>query len=100
MEKVNIQFHDNYTVSYQHKKILQFVPELSVDGNTQITTPNIPLLVSNSSFPHIVLRSMLNFTKFTDIVDVKQRTGIFPGENYFLSLDRNKLQTICIKDGG
>lgn len=46
MEKVNVKFHDNYTVSYQHKKILHFVPELSVDGNLQLTTPNIPVLVS------------------------------------------------------
>lgn len=46
MEKVNIKFYDNYTVSYQHKKILQFVPELSVDKNLRIMTPNIPLLVS------------------------------------------------------
>lgn len=45
MEKVNIRFHDNYTVTYQHKKILQFVPELSVDKNLQVITPNIPLLV-------------------------------------------------------
>lgn len=48
MEKVNVNFYDNYTVSYQHKKILQFVPELSVDPNTRITVPNIPLLVSSS----------------------------------------------------
>lgn len=46
MEKVNIRFHDNYTVTYQHKKILQFVPELSVDRNVRVMTPNIPLLVS------------------------------------------------------
>lgn len=46
MEKVNIKFHDNYTVTYQHKKILQFVPELSVDQNLKVVTPNIPLLVS------------------------------------------------------
>lgn len=45
MEKTNIQFHDNYTVSFQHKKILQFVPELSVDKNLKIVIPNIPLLV-------------------------------------------------------
>lgn len=45
MEKVNIRFHDNYTVTYQHKKILQFVPELSVDKNLKVITPNIPLLV-------------------------------------------------------
>lgn len=48
MEKVNIKFYDNYTVSYQHKKILQFVPELSVDKNLRIMTPNIPLLVSRN----------------------------------------------------
>lgn len=46
MEKTNIQFHDNFTVSFQHKKILQFVPELSVDKNLKIVIPNIPLLVS------------------------------------------------------
>lgn len=46
MQKVNIKFYDNYTVSYQHKKILEFVPELSVDKSTSIVTPNIPLLVS------------------------------------------------------
>lgn len=46
MEKVNIVFHDNYTVSYQHKKVLQFVPEMSLDKNLRIITPNIPLLVS------------------------------------------------------
>lgn len=46
MEKVNIKFHDNYTVTYQHKKILQFVPELSIDRNLRVMTPNIPLLVS------------------------------------------------------
>lgn len=45
MEKVNIKFHDNYTVTYQHKKILQFVPELSIDRNVRVMTPNIPLLV-------------------------------------------------------
>lgn len=46
MEKTNIEFHENQTVSFQHKKILQFVPELSVDKNLRIVTPNIPLLVS------------------------------------------------------
>lgn len=58
MEKVNIEFHDNYTVSYQHRKILHFVPELSVDVNTQLTTPNIPLLVSN--YIQLQLRILIN----------------------------------------
>lgn len=48
MEKTNIHFHDNYTVSFQHKKILQFVPELSVDKSLKIVIPNIPLLVSET----------------------------------------------------
>ena len=46
MEKVNIKFHDNDTVSYQHKKILHFVPELSLSTDLKFLVPNIPLLVS------------------------------------------------------
>ncbi|XP_017756688.1 PREDICTED: scavenger receptor class B member 1 [Eufriesea mexicana] len=44
MEKVNIVFHNNGTVSYQHKKILNFVPEMSKDKDLKVTVPNIPLL--------------------------------------------------------
>lgn len=46
MEKVNIKFHDNDTVTFQHKKILRFVPEMSVDKSQKLLVPNIPLLVS------------------------------------------------------
>lgn len=45
MEKVNVVFHNNGTVSYQHKKILNFVPEMSKDGDLKVIVPNIPLLV-------------------------------------------------------
>jgi hypothetical protein len=45
MEKVNIVFHNNGTVSYQHKKILNFIPEMSRDGDLKVVVPNIPLLV-------------------------------------------------------
>lgn len=55
MEKVNIQFHDNGTVTYQHKKILHFVPEMSVDKEMKLTVPNIPLLVSIKKTPSIRL---------------------------------------------
>lgn len=48
MEKVNIKFHENGTLSYQHNKILQFVPELSVHPNEKLTVPNIPMLVSRN----------------------------------------------------
>lgn len=57
MEKVNIRFNDNGTVSYQHKKILRFVPELSVDKDKKVTVPNIPLLVSKF-FNYLVILFM------------------------------------------
>ncbi|KAG7208444.1 hypothetical protein KM043_014671 [Ampulex compressa] len=57
MEKVNIVFHNNGTVSYQHKKILNFVPELSRDGDVRVMVPNIPLLTlstQSKSLPRIL----------------------------------------------
>lgn len=50
MEKVNVKFHDNGTVTYQHNKILKYMPELSVGNKDEkLTIPNLPLLVSFSS---------------------------------------------------
>lgn len=46
MEKVNIKFHDNDTVTFQHHKILRFIPEMSVNKDQKFVVPNIPLLVS------------------------------------------------------
>ncbi|XP_029158687.1 scavenger receptor class B member 1 isoform X2 [Nylanderia fulva] len=57
MEKVNIVFHNNGTVSYQHKKILNFVPEMSLDRNIKVLVPNIPLLTlstQSKSLPHLI----------------------------------------------
>lgn len=59
MEKVNVKFFDNYTVQYQHKKILQFVPELSADRYQKIITPNIPLLVSYKFLYKILLITII-----------------------------------------
>ncbi|XP_047513560.1 scavenger receptor class B member 1 [Pieris napi] len=53
MEKVNIKFHDNDTVTYQHNKILRFVPELSVDKSQKLVVPNIPLLTVTSFSPNM-----------------------------------------------
>ncbi|XP_046980078.1 scavenger receptor class B member 1 [Schistocerca americana] len=61
MEKVNIKFHDNGTVTYQHNKILQFVPEISADKNLKLTVPNIPLLTLSShmnSIPRLAARAL------------------------------------------
>lgn len=47
MEKVNVKFHGNGTVTFQHNKILQYVHELSIASkDIKLTVPNIPLLVS------------------------------------------------------
>lgn len=47
MEKVNIMFHENGTMTFQHRKILEFAPDLSVgDPKMKLVVPNIPLLVS------------------------------------------------------
>ncbi|XP_058793511.1 scavenger receptor class B member 1 [Phymastichus coffea] len=57
MEKVNIVFHDNGTVTYQHKKILNFVPEMSKDGDLRVLVPNIPLLTlstQSKSLPYVL----------------------------------------------
>ncbi|XP_017792613.1 PREDICTED: scavenger receptor class B member 1 [Habropoda laboriosa] len=57
MEKVNIVFHNNGTVSYQHKKILNFVPELSKDQDLKVIVPNIPLLTvstQSKSLPRLL----------------------------------------------
>ncbi|XP_073996900.1 scavenger receptor class B member 1-like isoform X2 [Rhodnius prolixus] len=54
MEKVNIKFHDNGTVSFQHKKILQFLPERSLHPrNTKLIVPNIPLLTLTSKLANL-----------------------------------------------
>ncbi|KAJ8958438.1 hypothetical protein NQ318_002224 [Aromia moschata] len=76
MEKVNIQFHENGTVSYQHKKILKFVPELSVNKYEKIVVPNIPLLTLSTQSNNMgywvqktisVLLSMNNYKPFVSI---------------------------------
>ncbi|GLH06644.1 Protein peste [Gryllus bimaculatus] len=77
MEKVNIHFNDNGTVSFQHHKILTFVPELSLDKNLKVTVPNIPLLtlstMSNSlmrvlqTMLSMFLRTMNNMTPFVHV---------------------------------
>ncbi|XP_073965249.1 scavenger receptor class B member debris buster isoform X2 [Choristoneura fumiferana] len=53
MEKVNIKFHDNDTITYQHNKILRFVPEMSVDKDQKLVVPNIPLLTVTSFSPNM-----------------------------------------------
>ncbi|XP_076163294.1 scavenger receptor class B member debris buster [Ptiloglossa arizonensis] len=64
MEKVNIVFHNNGTVSYQHKKILNFVPELSKDKNMRLMVPNIPLLTlstQSKSLPRFITLGLSMF---------------------------------------
>ncbi|CAH0548831.1 unnamed protein product [Brassicogethes aeneus] len=46
LERVNVQFHDNDTVSYQEKRSYKFRPELSLGRkqSDQLVVPNVPLI--------------------------------------------------------
>lgn len=92
MEKVNINFYDNFTVSYQHKKILQFVPELSIDKNTRIITPNIPLLTLTSLssklgyFLSKTISMVLTAAKFEPFISVTADQLVFGYDDALVSL--------------
>ncbi|KAH8402857.1 hypothetical protein KR222_007674 [Zaprionus bogoriensis] len=93
MEKVNVKFHENnYTVSYQHKKILQFVPELSIDKNTPIVTPNIPMLTLTSLSPKLgyflsrTISFVLTAAKFKPFINVTADQLVFGYDDALVSL--------------
>lgn len=92
MEKVNIKFHDNGTVTFQHNKILQFVPELSVDKNCRVIVPNIPLLTlttQSNSLPRLVrmtLSIMLRAMGLEPFVNVTAEEFIFGYDDTLVSL--------------
>ncbi|XP_014210895.1 scavenger receptor class B member 1 isoform X2 [Copidosoma floridanum] len=70
MEKVNIVFHNNGTVTYQHKKILNFVPEMSKDSDLRVLVPNIPLLTlstQSKSLPRILTMGLSMFLSGMDM---------------------------------
>ncbi|XP_015836616.1 scavenger receptor class B member 1 isoform X2 [Tribolium castaneum] len=92
MEKVNIKFHDNGTLTYQHKKILQFVPELSVDKDQKITVPNIPLLTlstQSNSLSYFVQRTisfLLSVRGFKPFVTITADELVFGYDDTLVSL--------------
>lgn len=92
MEKVNVKFHDNYTVTYQHKKILHFVPEMSVDKNTRITTPNIPLLTlttQSNSLGYVLQKTIslaLTAAKYKPFVTVTADDLVFGYDDTLVAL--------------
>lgn len=92
MEKVNIKFHDNGTLSYQHKKILKFVPDLSVDKDLKITVPNIPLLTLSSQsnnlgwFVQRAISVMLSMGSLSPFVSVTADELVFGYDDSLVSL--------------
>ncbi|XP_050299903.1 scavenger receptor class B member 1-like isoform X2 [Anthonomus grandis grandis] len=92
MEKVNIKFHDNGTVSYQHKKILKFVPELSVSQQHKITVPNIPLLTLSSQsnnlgwFVQRAISVMLSMSSVKPFVSVTADELVFGYDDSLVAL--------------
>lgn len=76
MQKINIKFHENGTLTFQHKKILEFVPELSVNRNERLTVPNIPLLAlstQSNNLGYVIQKAIsfvLNMSKHKPFISV------------------------------
>ncbi|CAG9857529.1 unnamed protein product [Phyllotreta striolata] len=92
MEKVNVQFHDNGTVSFQHKKILQFVPELSVNKHQKIVVPNIPLLTLSTQsnnlgfFVQKAISVMLSMSTFQPFISLTADELVFGYDDKLVNL--------------
>ncbi|KZC11535.1 PREDICTED: scavenger receptor class B member 1 [Dufourea novaeangliae] len=92
MEKVNIVFHNNGTVSYQHKKILNFVPELSQDKEMRLMVPNIPLLTlstQSKSLPRFItlgLSMFLSGMHMSSFVPVTAQELVFGYDDPLVSI--------------
>ncbi|KOX78694.1 Scavenger receptor class B member 1 [Melipona quadrifasciata] len=92
MEKVNIVFHNNGTVSYQHKKILNFEPEMSKDKNLKVIVPNIPLLTlstQSKALPRIItlgLHMFLSGIHMTPFVPVTAQELVFGYDDPLVSI--------------
>ncbi|XP_075217805.1 scavenger receptor class B member 1-like [Lycorma delicatula] len=63
IERVNIHFHPNGTVSFQEKRSHEFVKELSTDLRQVVITPNLPLItaVAFSKSSYVVTSLGLTF---------------------------------------
>ncbi|XP_043262068.1 scavenger receptor class B member 1 [Colletes gigas] len=92
MEKVNIVFHNNGTVSYQHKKILNFVPELSKDKDMKLMVPNIPLLTvstQSKNLPRFItlgLSMFLSGMQMSPFVPVTAQELVFGYDDPLVSI--------------
>ncbi|XP_076379341.1 scavenger receptor class B member debris buster isoform X2 [Megalopta genalis] len=92
MEKVNIVFHNNGTVSYQHKKILNFVPDLSQDREMKLMVPNIPLLTlstQSKSLPRFItlgLSMFLSGLQLQSFVPVTAQQLVFGYDDPLVSI--------------
>ncbi|XP_020289274.1 scavenger receptor class B member 1-like [Pseudomyrmex gracilis] len=92
MEKVNIAFHNNGTVSYQHRKILNFMPEMSKDGDLKLIVPNIPLLsltTMSKSLPRFItmgLSVLLSGMKMEPFVSVTAQELVFGYDDPLITL--------------
>ncbi|EZA58061.1 hypothetical protein DMN91_006308 [Ooceraea biroi] len=92
MEKVNVMFHNNGTVSYQHKKILNFVPEMSKDADLKLIVPNIPLLTlstQSKSLPRFItmgLSLFLSGMKMKPFISITAQELVFGYDDPLVSL--------------
>nr|XP_022905931.1 scavenger receptor class B member 1-like isoform X2 [Onthophagus taurus] len=92
MEKVNVKFHDNGTVTFQHNKILKFVPEMSKPKDLKLTVPNIPLLslstMSNSLgfFLQKTISVALSFGRYKPFINLTAEELVFGYDDTLVTL--------------
>ncbi|KAK6644994.1 hypothetical protein RUM43_001270 [Polyplax serrata] len=84
MEKVNIKFYNNGTVSFQQNKILRYVPEWS-SGNKEdkVIVPNIPLLTLATFTKDLQLFLRTALSIFLGTMDLKPFVSVTPEELVF-----------------
>ncbi|XP_059484365.1 scavenger receptor class B member 1 isoform X1 [Neocloeon triangulifer] len=71
-ERVNVEFHDNATVTFQQRKVFYFDAEASAgDEEDMVVVPNIPMLSATSQSKHAARFLRLAMASIMDILKIK-----------------------------
>ncbi|XP_043529819.1 scavenger receptor class B member 1 isoform X1 [Frieseomelitta varia] len=80
-EKVDVQFHDNDTLSYKLRKEFTFAPELSVGMEEDlVVVPNVPMLSATSQSKHAARFLRLAMASIMDILRIKPFVEVSIGQ--------------------
>jgi hypothetical protein len=74
---VNLQIHDNDTITFNQRKIFKFAPELSAgDEEDMVVVPNIPMLVSMFPLCSVKVLISLVFIMLQNVRGIGAVTGV------------------------